>query len=123
EEVVQSVKRVSDIIGEIAAASQEQSAGIAQVNDAVIKMDDVTQQNTALVEEAAAAAESLMEQANGLLNSVSVFVLDGQAAPAAAATTRRPAIAAAMTGRPVPAPQPKLQAPAKTGTDDEWEEF
>ncbi|ACT50063.1 methyl-accepting chemotaxis protein [Methylovorus glucosotrophus] len=123
EEVVQSVKRVSDIIGEIAAASQEQSAGIAQVNDAVIKMDDVTQQNTALVEEAAAAAESLMEQANGLLNSVSVFVLDGQAAPAVAAPTRRPAIASAPSGRPVPAPQPKLQAPAKTGTDDEWEEF
>ncbi|MCB4812302.1 methyl-accepting chemotaxis protein, partial [Methylovorus menthalis] len=115
-------KRVSDIIGEIAAASQEQSAGIAQVNDAVIKMDDVTQQNTALVEEAAAAAESLMEQANGLLNSVSVFVLDGQSS-APAAATRRPAIAAPVSGRPVPAPQPKLQAPAKTGTDDEWEEF
>ncbi|MFZ3088228.1 MAG: hypothetical protein WA123_09225, partial [Methylotenera sp.] len=64
---------VSDIIGEIAAASSEQSAGIEQVNDAVMKMDDMTQQNTALVEEAAAAAESMMEQANELMNAVSVF--------------------------------------------------
>jgi len=78
EEIVTSVKRVSDIIGEIAAASSEQSAGIAQVNEAVMKMDDVTQQNTALVEEAAAAAESLMEQSEQLFAAVSVFVLDEQ---------------------------------------------
>ena len=64
------------IIGEIAAASLEQSAGIEQVNEAIMKMDDVTQQNTALVEEAAAAAESLMEQAEELMNAVSVFTLD-----------------------------------------------
>lgn len=76
QEIVTSVKHVTDIIGEIAAASQEQSAGIDLVNDAIIKMDDVTQQNTALVEEAAAAAESLMEQADELLNSVSVFSID-----------------------------------------------
>jgi len=76
QEIVLSVKRVSDIISEIAAASQEQSIGIEQVNDAIMKMDDVTQQNTALVEEAAAAAESMMEQADELLNAVSVFILD-----------------------------------------------
>ncbi len=75
-EIVTSVKRVSDIIAEIAAASQEQSIGIEQVNDAIMKMDDVTQQNTALVEEAAAAAESMMEQADELMNAVSVFQLD-----------------------------------------------
>ena len=75
QEIVNSVKHVSDIIGEIAAASQEQSHGIEQVNDAVMKMDDMTQQNTALVEEAAAAAESMMEQANELMNAVSVFSL------------------------------------------------
>jgi methyl-accepting chemotaxis protein len=75
QEIVTSVKRVSDIISEIAAASQEQSIGIEQVNDAIMKMDDVTQQNTALVEEAA-AAESLMEQADELMNAVSVFQLD-----------------------------------------------
>lgn len=76
QEIVTSVKRVSDIIGEIASASQEQSIGIAQVNDAIMKMDDVTQQNTALVEEAAAAAESMLEQADELMNAVSVFQLD-----------------------------------------------
>jgi methyl-accepting chemotaxis protein len=76
KEIVASVKRVSDIIGEIAAASNEQSAGISEINQAIIKMDDVTQQNTALVEEAAAAAESLMEQADELANTVSVFSLE-----------------------------------------------
>ncbi|MDX1914524.1 MAG: methyl-accepting chemotaxis protein [Methylophilus sp.] len=76
QEIVASVKRVSDIISEIAAASSEQSSGIAEVNDAIMKMDDVTQQNTALVEEAAAAAESLLEQADELTNAVSVFSLE-----------------------------------------------
>ncbi len=76
EEIVASVSHVTDIIGEISAASQEQSAGIELVNDAIIKMDDVTQQNTALVEEAAAAAESLMEQADELLSAVSVFSIE-----------------------------------------------
>lgn len=80
-EIVDSVKRVSVIIGEIASASNEQSAGIALVNDAVIRMDDVTQQNTALVEEAAAAAESLMDHANELATAVGVFIVDGHAAP------------------------------------------
>ena len=79
QEIVSSVKRVTDIIGEIAAASTEQSAGIAQINDAIMKMDDVTQQNTALVEEAAAAAESLMEQAEEMSAVVSVFQLDENA--------------------------------------------
>jgi len=78
QEIVTSVKRVSDIIGEIAAASQEQSVGIEQVNEAVMKMDDMTQQNTALVEEAAAAAESMMEQADELMNAVDVFQLEGE---------------------------------------------
>lgn len=76
QEIVSSVKRVSDIIGEIAAASAEQSAGIVLVNEAIMKMDDVTQQNTALVEEAAAAAESMMEQAEELMGAVSVFSID-----------------------------------------------
>ena len=63
QQIVDSVKKVSDIVAEIAAASAEQSSGIEQVNKAVMSMDEVTQQNAALVEEAAAAAESLMEQA------------------------------------------------------------
>ncbi len=76
EDIVNSVKRVSDIINEIAAASEAQSQGISQVNSAVDMMDQVTQQNTALVEQAAAAAESLTEQAEQLFATVSVFVLD-----------------------------------------------
>jgi len=76
-EIVSSVARVSAIIAEIAAASVEQSAGIAQVNAAIMKMDDVTQQNTALVEQAAAAAESLMEQAQEMNTVMGVFVLEG----------------------------------------------
>ncbi|APV51377.1 hypothetical protein BWI17_17780 [Betaproteobacteria bacterium GR16-43] len=76
DEVVKSVKRVADIISEITAASQEQSAGIEQVNQAITQMDQVTQQNAALVEQAAAAAESMREQASGLSQAVSVFHLD-----------------------------------------------
>ena len=74
-EVVASVQRVADIISEISAASQEQTTGINQVNQAVTSMDEATQQNAALVEEAAAAAESLVEQAVQLSDVVSVFKL------------------------------------------------
>ena len=76
EEIVTSIKRVTDIMAEISAASVEQSAGIEQVNQAITQMDEVTQQNAALVEEAAAAAESLEEQAQNLTTSVAVFKLD-----------------------------------------------
>jgi len=84
EEIVSSVKRVADIIGEIAAASIEQSSGIDQVNSAVTQMDEVTQQNAALVEQAAAAAESLMEQAEEMNAAVGVFKLSGQSTGVAA---------------------------------------
>ncbi|WP_431110803.1 methyl-accepting chemotaxis protein [Variovorax paradoxus] len=76
DEIVDSVKRVTDIMGEITAASQEQSTGIEQVNQAIAQMDQVTQQNAALVEEAAAAAQSMQEQAASLVSAVSVFKLD-----------------------------------------------
>ena len=76
QEIVSAVKRVTDIISEIAAASQDQSRGIEQVNQAVTSMDQTTQQNAALVEEAAAAAESLQEQAGSLTEAVAVFKLD-----------------------------------------------
>jgi methyl-accepting chemotaxis protein len=75
-EVVTSVKRVSGIISEIATASNEQSAGIEQINQVIAQMDEVTQQNAALVEEAAAAAGSLQDQANTLVKSVGAFSLD-----------------------------------------------
>ena len=76
QEIVASVKRVTDIMGEISAASEEQSGGIDQVNRAVSQMDEVTQQNAALVEEAAAAAGSLQEQAQRLAEAVAVFKIN-----------------------------------------------
>ena len=76
-EIVSAVKRVTDIMSEISAASHEQSSGIEQVNQAVTQMDEVTQQNAALVEEAAAAAESMQDQAHALIQAVSQFRLSG----------------------------------------------
>ena len=81
DEVVSSVKRVTDIVGEITAASHEQSVGLDEINRAITQMDEVTQQNAALVEEAAAAAQSLQEQASNLSQIVSVFKLDRHALP------------------------------------------
>jgi methyl-accepting chemotaxis protein len=74
-EVVQSIRRVTDIMGEISAASTEQSQGVAQVGEAVTQMDQATQQNAALVEESAAAAGSLQTQAEQLVQAVAVFKL------------------------------------------------
>jgi len=140
-EVVSSIRRVNDIMGEITAASQEQSDGIEQVNQAITQMDTVTQQNAALVEEAAAAAESLQDQAANLAGLVSVFKLgssDGGGA-LASAPARQPAkkasspprMAAAPQARALPKPAPSRQlAPAgKTpqkpagGSNEDWEEF
>src|SRR5690606_38026349 len=72
-EIVTSVKRVTDIIADISAASQEQSAGIEQVNQAITQMDETTQQNAALVEEATAAARSMEQQAGQMVQTVAVF--------------------------------------------------
>jgi methyl-accepting chemotaxis protein len=131
QEVVTSVKRVSDIIGEIAAASQEQSVGIAQVNEAIMKMDDVTQQNTALVEEAAAAAESLMEQADELMNAVSVFQLDDSVGSNKRANSSPMRSSASKAIKPAvrlaaakPAAIKQVQGAIKLGSGDgDWEEF
>ena len=79
-EVVSSIRRVSDLVGEISSASDEQAAGAAQIGEAVTEMDQVTQQNAALVEEMAAAASSLKGQAHDLVEVVSVFELDAQSA-------------------------------------------
>ncbi len=84
QEIVGSVQRVTDIIGEITAAATEQSDGIGQVNTAVVQLDQMTQQNAALVEESAAAAESLKDQAARLADVVRTFKLHGQGAAAAA---------------------------------------
>jgi methyl-accepting chemotaxis protein len=129
QEIVSSVQRVTDIMGEISAASSEQSAGIDQVNNAITSMDEVTQQNAALVEEAAAAAESLVDQAVSLIDVVSSFKLQG------GGTNGRRSNNSAMrtvTHKPVSSPISKPVSKAspaklvtKTGTDnaDEWEEF
>jgi methyl-accepting chemotaxis protein len=119
-EIVSSVQRVTDIMGEISAASSEQSAGIDQVNHAITSMDEVTQQNAALVEEAAAAAESLLDQANQLSDAVSVFKLNSSTSVASrgkSSYSTKPMI------RPVIKSSP-TKVTLKTGTDDaSWEEF
>jgi len=95
-EIVDSVRRVTDIMAEISAASVEQSAGIEQINRAVVEMDAVTQQNAALVEQAAAASESMREEARRLAEAVAVFTVDAQGAaavPAARSGARQLALA------------------------------
>ncbi len=81
-EIVQSVRRVTDVVGEITAAASEQSSGIAQVNQAIANLDQMTQQNAALVEESAAAAQSMHDQAEQLARAVAVFRIQGGAATA-----------------------------------------
>ena len=88
DDIVASVGQVNDIIARISAASAEQARGIAEVNQAVGQMDDVTQQNAALVEQAAAAAASLQEQAVHLSQAVAVFQLDDPADVAAPAEVK-----------------------------------
>ena len=100
-EIVASVQRVTDIIGEITAASAEQSEGIAQVNVTVSQLDQMTQQNAALVEQSSAAAESLRDQAHRLIEVVSVFRVGGQAASLGSSAPARPV--AAVRATPLPA--------------------
>ena len=153
EEMVMSIRRVTDIMGEITAASLVQSAGIEQVNQAVAQMDQVTQQNAALVEEAAAAAESMHEQAKALAEAVAVFKVMADdpsrvafAPPASAMppktwpeverrgrdrarnVARLPvrAAGAAAPAAPSTTPQGAVAAGKKTGTDadnNDWAEF
>jgi methyl-accepting chemotaxis protein len=142
-EVVSSIRRVTDIMGEISAASVEQSQGVSQVGEAVNQMDQTTQQNAALVEESAAAAESLNSQAQQLVDAVAVFKLSAAehrpaavrapvAKPPVASLERRQPNRATNVVRPAfkskEAPPKTLAAPletaeaSKSGTDD-WESF
>src|ERR1019366_4435131 len=132
DEIVSSVKRVTDIMAEISAASQEQSSGIEQVNQAITQMDEVTQQNAALVEQAAAVAESMQEQAQNLTQAVSVFKLAQTAHAASVPVTGEPkAEVRQLPLRAKAKPQAAAKvaagetapARAKTGTDGEWKEF
>ncbi len=130
-EIVNSVKKVSDIVAEIAAASQEQSIGIEQVNKAITQLDEVTQQNAALVEEAAAAAESLDDQARDMSQRMAFFRLDESSQPASAPppaapqpqAVSRPAAAPQPAPRPAAAPRPAPAPRPAAGDDSEWEEF
>ena len=143
-EVVQSIRRVTDLMGEINAASSEQASGVAQVGEAVTQMDQATQQNAALVEEMAAAAGSLSSQAQELVQAVAVFKLDASQSGASAYSTptARPAPKAAPVRMPAPARKPTafkaapakpaaLHAPnppkpvktASAGAEDDWESF
>ena len=106
DEIVTSVKRVSDIVGEITAASQEQATGIDQVNKAILEMDKTTQQNAALVEEATAASESMKKQSEYLLEQVQFFQLE---APKSLGS--QPAKAAAIA---TAASSQSVHSPAKT---------
>ena len=120
EEIVASVKRVTDIMADIASASVEQSSGINQVNQAVTQMDEVTQQNAALVEQAAAAAESLEEQASTLSDTVAQFRLSGSARHSAA--PRRTASMQVVTHKPAALRSAKAVTSSQP-SDDEWSEF
>jgi methyl-accepting chemotaxis protein len=131
-EVVDSIRRVTDIMGEISAASQEQTEGIGQVQLAVSQMDQATQQNAALVEEAAAASESLREQAAKLAQTVAVFKLDGTqgrtALVPAVQPVPTPAIAPPVRKKPAApvktqAVAPRTRSLASAGAGEEWEEF
>jgi methyl-accepting chemotaxis protein len=136
QEVVTAIRRVTDIMGEISAASTEQSSGVAQVGEAVSQIDQVTQQNAALVEESAAAAESLNVQAKQLVQAVAAFKLGqgddghGRAVSPAAATSRvlaqarlgtRKTATSATAARPRARPVPVATA-AASGADD-WAAF
>jgi methyl-accepting chemotaxis protein len=141
-QVVQAIRNVTDIMGEISAASSEQSAGVGQIGEAVTQMDQATQQNASLVEEMAAAASALNHQAGELVKAVSVFNLgasDAQASVALAAAARPPipsAGAVARAAKPLAAPAaraaaalpPKASpAPAKPvaagASQHDWESF
>jgi methyl-accepting chemotaxis protein len=138
DEIVASVKMVSDIVAEITSAGKEQEVGIDQINQAIAEMDTVTQQNAALVEQAAAAAASMQEQAENLARVVSIFTLDPLAAGAPVAACGRPApvVSAVRATAATAAPRPVLaqrqpvrlaeiprQAKATAADGAEWEEF
>ena len=148
-EIVSSVQRVTDIIADISAASQEQSSGIEQVNQAITQMDEGTQQNAALVEQASASAESMRQQAAQLVEAVSAFRTAAAAAAAPPASTRGPAAHAAPRAPVAPVPTParrqiaaerkssdaappptaptplrsRTPATAGSGGDQHWQEF
>ncbi|UKE49361.1 MCP four helix bundle domain-containing protein [Xanthomonas translucens] len=130
-EIVSSVQRVTDIMSEIAAASQEQSSGIEQVNQTVTQMDETTQQNAALVEEATAAARSMEEQAGQLTEAVSIFRVEQTPASAPTPTPRHAQVHSIRTMATKPAAVPSSKPALATRSnksvpalaDSDWQEF
>ncbi|GAA5078788.1 methyl-accepting chemotaxis protein [Lysobacter panacisoli] len=125
DEIVTSVKKVTDIIADISAASQEQSAGIEQVNNAITQMDEGTQQNAALVEEASAAARSLEQQADQLVQTVAVFRLAQSTTPARVredVVIGAPVRRAPAPARPAPVAR-AVRAQSAANSDRDWQEF
>ena len=143
-EIVGSIRRVTDIMGEISAASSEQSAGVSQIGEAVMHMDTATQQNAALVEQMAAAASGLQGQAEDLVEVVASFKLDGadysgsfkrasSSAPKTFASVSRPMVSAPTKPKHQPTPirhspakslsSPSAAKPAAKGDDGDWETF
>jgi methyl-accepting chemotaxis protein len=125
---VESVKRVTDIMGEITAASKEQTSGIEQINQAISQMDQVTQQNAALVEEAAAASEAMQDQSRKLADAVGVFKVDNSrfVSPAPVTTATRSKWSGSVKPMPVKTAHPPLTKPARiaarpVASADEWE--
>ena len=114
DEVVGAIRRVTDIMGEISAASRQQSAGVSQVGEAITQMDQTTQQNAALVEQMAAAASSLSQQAGDLVQAVAVFKLAGHTNPRAASPRAASPRAASTAPTRSPARAPQTAPPALT---------
>lgn len=142
EEIVESVKRVTDVIGEISAASAEQTTGIEEVNKAIMQMDETTQQNAALVEEATSASQSIKDQAQDLVEQVEFFQLEGkeagQRASRAVKEAKReiapsaPSPSAGVSRRSGTLPKPKLRQAVgangdrvrrNVGSEEDFEEF
>ncbi len=114
---------MTDLIEEISVASAEQSNGIDQVNEAVVQMDQVTQQNASLVQQASSAAASLNEQVQRLEQALAGFRIDG--AESRPSTTAAPVVQARVQAQ-VQAPAPRLSAPrrpAMASTEEDWESF
>ena len=114
-EIVHAVKRVSDIIAEITAASQEQASGIDQVNKAIMSMDETTQQNAALVEETTSASQSMKDQAKELLRQIAIFKINSSGTGGRAEAPKSRGVASASPRSVSPA-TPKVVAPKREGT-------
>ena len=128
QEIIRSVQGVSSIMSEIAAASKEQSLGITQVNDAVTQMDEVTQQNAALVEQAAAAAGTLLEQTVQVVQALTVFKLDTSKTvqtTSFARNTRNITPQPARLVKPKPSGKPAMRtlSASKIDVSGDWEQF